>query len=73
MVEAKIVDGRRRDCGWSTRRLLMVDVEIVDMLRETRNLFLTSRVGCLFALGLSEGLMLLAGCRDPFKGMFLKS
>ena len=33
MVEAKIVDGRRG---------------IVDIFRETRNLFLTSRVGCFF-------------------------
>ena len=30
MVEAKIVDGRRGDCGWLRRRLWMVDAEIVD-------------------------------------------
>ncbi|EDR07780.1 uncharacterized protein LACBIDRAFT_297936 [Laccaria bicolor S238N-H82] len=44
----------------------MVDAEkLVDMFRETRNLFLTSRVGWpfLFCFGFGEGLILLAGRR----------
>jgi general transcription factor 3C polypeptide 3 (transcription factor C subunit 4) len=49
--------GGDEDC----EREWMVEAErLVDMFRETRNLFLTSRVGCLFGAGRGA---------DPFGGV----